>query len=203
MFVIVGSLGMMAFATKFGFSSDLDGYRLSPVRFFKMNGAQVWSVSWSFILIGTVLQGSAAWRSHGTPPTLTLLPSRILNEKPIVNSWDRTRQCADQVERMTSRERWSEGGRQPGVRAFDWSNHYSQEFQRCFVKVSYFNDEAKTDKNQPLIVYILYDAFENRGLATCTDATNAGRENFCSTSDDADAGKCAACRQFVIERMTK
>jgi hypothetical protein len=54
--VIVGSLGMMAFATKFGLATTMVEHRLSEGRFLGMNGAQVWFRSWVFIVVGTVLQ---------------------------------------------------------------------------------------------------------------------------------------------------
>ena len=59
--VVLGSLGMMIFATKFGFSTNLDGYRLSKDRFLCMDGAQVWLASWVLIIIGTIMQLIGYW----------------------------------------------------------------------------------------------------------------------------------------------
>ena len=54
--VLIGSGGMIAFATQFGFSTNLDGYRLMETRFLGLNGAQVWIGSWVLVLLGTLGQ---------------------------------------------------------------------------------------------------------------------------------------------------
>jgi hypothetical protein len=51
--VMLGSLGMMVYATKYGFATNSDEYRLSRKKFMGLNGAQMWRVSWVLILLGT------------------------------------------------------------------------------------------------------------------------------------------------------
>jgi len=61
--VIAGSLGLAAFATKFGFATNLDDYRLSEKTFMGLNGAQVWIGSWVLIVAGTIGQLVMLWIS--------------------------------------------------------------------------------------------------------------------------------------------
>lgn len=60
-FVVLGSVGMIVFATKFGFSTHLGGYRNLENRYLGMDGACVWWVSWCLIIAGTVLQLIGYW----------------------------------------------------------------------------------------------------------------------------------------------
>ncbi len=84
-----------------------------------------------------------------------------------------------------------------------WSNHYSPKFRQCFVHLGFLNGNAKTDREQPLVLYSLYDAFENREIATCADAKNALASAFCRVEDHPEKTTCADCRQFVGERMSQ
>jgi hypothetical protein len=59
--VIAGSLGLAAFATMFGFATNLDEYRVSEQKFIGLNGAQVWIGSWILIIVGTVGQLVIFW----------------------------------------------------------------------------------------------------------------------------------------------
>jgi hypothetical protein len=54
--VLMGSGGMIVFASKFGFSTNLDGYRMMKARFLRLDGAQVWFASWGFVIVGTLMQ---------------------------------------------------------------------------------------------------------------------------------------------------
>lgn len=55
-FTILGSLGMIAFAMRFPFSTSLRDLKYHSARFLRMNGYVVWIVSWVCILIGAVFQ---------------------------------------------------------------------------------------------------------------------------------------------------
>lgn len=206
--VLLGSIGMILFS-RFGLASSLDEHRLSGVRALGMNGAQVWIGAWALIIGGTLLQlvgsrqpATPAPENAGLQPALaqTRAPVEISSS----TSWDRMRQCSEQVDHVASREGWLQG-RAPGGRVSEWSNHYSQRFQRCYVQLEYVNDAAKTDKDLPPLTYSLFDPFENRNVAICTDIlTKSQAANFCAITEGAEGreiGNCSACRDFVRERM--
>ena len=74
------------------------------------------------------------------------------------------------------------------------------------MQAFYYNKVAETDKSVPLVTYSLVDAFENRQLSACTDASNSGAANVCTISNDESpigVGGCVACRALVKERMSK
>lgn len=59
--VIAGSLGLAAFATKFGFATNLDENRVTGQKFIGLNGVQVWIGSWMLIIVGTIGQLLIFW----------------------------------------------------------------------------------------------------------------------------------------------
>ena len=124
---------------------------------------------------------------------------------PQADSWERSRQCAEQAQRIARRNGWIEGGKTGSIRLMGWSNHYSGTFQRCFVRVSYFDEEARTNRALPLITYSLFDAFENNEIAICTDSVNAAAAYGCHVMEPGaeSSSDCRACQRFVNERMTK
>lgn len=61
--VIVGSGGMVVFATRFPLASGIRELKHAKDRFFRLNGYQVWVFSWLAILFGTVGQIIATWCS--------------------------------------------------------------------------------------------------------------------------------------------
>jgi hypothetical protein len=54
--IIIGSLGMMVFVTKFSFITPIENSQLTNERFLNLNGYQVWRGSWICIIFGTVIQ---------------------------------------------------------------------------------------------------------------------------------------------------
>lgn len=54
--VIGGCTGMIAFAQVFPSSTHIRDLRLASERFLRLNGYQVWIVSWSLITGGTTIQ---------------------------------------------------------------------------------------------------------------------------------------------------
>lgn len=59
--VIIGSIGMIKFASKFPFSTHIADLKLAKERLFGLDGYQVWVCSWAAILIGTFGQLVATW----------------------------------------------------------------------------------------------------------------------------------------------
>ncbi len=54
--VIGGCIGMIVFAQVFPASTNIRDLRLASERFLRLNGYQVWLVSWSLIAAGTAIQ---------------------------------------------------------------------------------------------------------------------------------------------------
>ena len=59
--VVLGSIGMVVFGTRFPFSSRIRDLESTPERVFGLNGYQVWQYSWFVIIIGTLGQVLAGW----------------------------------------------------------------------------------------------------------------------------------------------
>jgi hypothetical protein len=59
--VVLGSIGMVAFATRFPFSSRIRDLELTPERVCGLNGYEVWKYAWFVIIIGTLGQVLAGW----------------------------------------------------------------------------------------------------------------------------------------------
>jgi hypothetical protein len=61
--IILGSLGMMFFATKFPFCTRIRDLEGESERLIGLNGFQVWKYSWIAIIIGTIMQLINFWLS--------------------------------------------------------------------------------------------------------------------------------------------
>lgn len=59
--VILGSIGMVVFASRFPFSTRIKDLETSSATFCGLNGYQVWFYSWAVIIVGTVGQIVATW----------------------------------------------------------------------------------------------------------------------------------------------
>ena len=121
-------------------------------------------------------------------------------DRPESDSWTRSRQCAEQAERVAKREEQSSD---TFIVIMGWSNHYSPKFQRCFVQVTYLNKDAKANPKLKLIMHSLFDAFENREIASYTDASTPDAAGACAVLEGVESMfDCAAARRFVKERMS-
>jgi hypothetical protein len=116
------------------------------------------------------------------------------------DSWTRSRQCAEQAEQIVKRLTQEQRG--GPLKIMGWFNHYSPKFQRCFVRVSYFNSLAKSDKEQPLLPFSLFDAFDNREIAFCS-STPSPLCQFLGDDGSEIPGDCIGCQRFVKERIQK
>lgn len=116
--------------------------------------------------------------------------------------WQRTKECAEQADRIATRNGWVIGQRTEDHTVMGWRNHYSPKYGRCYILVSYMNRAALKDRDRPLLFDELFDAFEGRLLSTCTDATNSGARLMCSI-DPAESpdDDCRTCRKFTKDRM--
>jgi hypothetical protein len=56
---LIGSLGMIVFAVRFPFSTNLHDLKLTEQRFLRLDGAQVWIRSWVLIISSIVIQWAA------------------------------------------------------------------------------------------------------------------------------------------------
>lgn len=115
------------------------------------------------------------------------------------HSWERMKECTARVDFIARREKWSTDKTLLGR-----ESHYSEQFQRCFVKLTHRNDEAaKKPDLLPAVFYELWDPFEEKLLAVCTDSAVTGNGMFCTVQDKEHFRDCGFCRTFVKDRMTK
>ena len=56
LFIILGSVGMMVYVTKFPFSTSPDDASVDSTTFLGMKGNAVWVWSWRSIIAGTAIQ---------------------------------------------------------------------------------------------------------------------------------------------------
>ena len=62
-FVLIGSVGMVLFSTRFPFAMNNWELELAKERLCGLNGHQVWRYSWVAIIMGTVGQIVGTWVS--------------------------------------------------------------------------------------------------------------------------------------------
>ena len=62
-FVLIGSVGMVLFSTRFPFATSTWQLELAEERLCGLNGHQVWRYSWVAIIMGTVGQIVGTWVS--------------------------------------------------------------------------------------------------------------------------------------------
>jgi hypothetical protein len=128
--------------------------------------------------------------------------------------WERTRQCAEQAERLASRIKRENAQDPKDAQVMGWDNHYNQKEQRCYVQVSFLNPEARRETGQekftPLVHVELYDAFENLrvGIHTRQRLGDAGARQYCRilnpSGDRSTIGApCETTGKFMLERMTQ
>jgi hypothetical protein len=111
------------------------------------------------------------------------------------------KECAAQVDKITQRS-----GLRSDKTHLSTQNHYSPQFGRCYAKDTEINPGAKADpKLLPQTYYVLWDAFEEKQLATCTDGPVSGNGMFCNIDEAPGSGfvDCGMCRSYIEERMTK
>lgn len=61
-FIIIGSIGMICFATRFPFSTKIKELKSAPERLLRcLNGYQVWLWSWILIIAGSTIQLIMVW----------------------------------------------------------------------------------------------------------------------------------------------
>ena len=117
------------------------------------------------------------------------------------NNWNRMMQCATRADQWTASIGLAEGQRKGNVETLGWENHYSPKYERCYLLVSYVSRGGKAEPPGDTISYKeLWDAFERKLLATC--AAQIGASGFCSIEGQ-KSFDCAACRQFIDDRMNR
>lgn len=128
--------------------------------------------------------------------TMTTKPSA----EPAANVWERSRQCAEQAEKVVKREQARLG---PDSSVYDSENHYSAKFERCYVRITYLFRHPNRAAGIPLFRDELSDAFENRILASFAEGVSNTDSSFCRVKDGSDDQTCRAARAFIDERMNK
>jgi len=70
--IILGSIGMILFATKFPFSTRIQDLTFSKVKYMGLNGYHFWVVSWFSIIIGTLIQLINYWMTLSSKAELLI-----------------------------------------------------------------------------------------------------------------------------------
>jgi len=132
--------------------------------------------------------------------------------KPSPDTWERSKECAAQAEKVVAERKT--GPLIGGNVTLHWQNHYSPTYNRCFLRLAYFDGAAT-----PMATLFLIDAFERSELAesvngfACRAAGKSEREKadceeliqavtaaWCSIGNDrVDSAKA----QFFINGHTK
>jgi hypothetical protein len=71
------------------------------------------------------------------------------------------------------------------------------------VKLTWANPKAEENSDLPSTYYEMWDAFEEKLLAICTDESTKGAGFFCTVQDEEHFKNCGHCRAFIKDRMTK
>jgi hypothetical protein len=115
----------------------------------------------AYILVAIVAGVSFAQ----TPPK----KASSVQTKP--DTWQRSKECAAQAEKAVAA--WSQ---RTGSTPADWSNHFSQKHDRCFVSISSLQ-ASKDEKTYPTVfTTALFDAFE-RGPSLASYCSILGHED--------------------------
>jgi hypothetical protein len=115
--------------------------------------------------------------------------------------WARMKECTEQVEKVAKRTKLDDDPRLMGRQ-----NHYSLNFQRCYVQISYRNPAgAANPATIPTTYYELWDAFEERLVATCNDVFSLMEAGAFCNIQEGEIGfvGCRVCQDFIKTRMTK
>lgn len=80
--------------------------------------------------------------------------------------WDRSRQCAEQAERLF--KWWETDGKGTPIEYVDWQNHYNREDRRCYVVLEEVNRNIRAGSGHPQNASRVFDAFDRRKIADYT-----------------------------------
>jgi hypothetical protein len=114
------------------------------------------------------------------------------------DNYSRMKDCTARVDQLAERHGWA-----TDRSLLARESHYNAQRQRCYVKLTLANLAAKEKKELPGIYYELWDAFEEKLLALCTDESTRRAGAFCTVQDKEHFRDCGYCRSFVKDRMTK
>jgi hypothetical protein len=154
-----------------------------------------------------VVAGAACDRPAET--TKMAAPNVAVSQVPsAVDTWERSRQCATDADRLASRLQRENAFYKDSPRVYGWSNHYNRKEGRCYVKVDY--DHRPT---VDLFHSELHDAIEAVHFASSGKRlqmmlwNEAQREFWCRVPDpkrprDTTGAECTEAERFITERMT-
>jgi hypothetical protein len=159
---------------------------------------------WATILSGAALTSCESQTATNSKQesAKTDQQQEVAGTSPTDTNWDRMTQCATRVDQWTASVGLVEGQRQGNVVTLGRENHYSPKYGRCYLLVSYLHKGGKAaPPGEPLNYNELWDAFERKLLATCA-GTQFGTSGFCSIEGEG-VFECAACKQFIDDRMKR
>jgi hypothetical protein len=80
-----------------------------------------------------------------------------------------------------------------------WQNHYSSQFERCYVYASFMNRAGDPKGGSPSTYWKLYDAFGHSVVAI--HGLTPVESNYCEIEDT--MVECPKARAYMDERMKK
>jgi len=124
-----------------------------------------------------------------------------------VDIWTRSRQCADDSERLATRLQREAAPYQKGPKVMGWSNHYNRKDGRCYVEIAYYN--ASAERDAPRYYRELHDAVEGLLLAMHANGRfdEVTQAIWCMIPDPNDprgmtGTECPTAQKFITDRMT-
>lgn len=157
----------------------------------------------TLLVVAIAGSGLVACSQPAAPPTPPQPPKEPTSDSSVV--WQRSRECAVSASEMMRQPEWKGSG----TSLVSWQSHYGHKWNACYVKAT-IADLSKQEAGAPRlprITYSLEDVFEHRTLAECTDQGVATEyaSLFCTITTGSASldsmGDCAACKQFVTERL--
>jgi hypothetical protein len=148
---------------------------------------------------------TAACQKLETPPAS---PDSRREIPETVDTWDRSRQCADHSDRLATRLQHQSVTSPQDAQVVMWNNHYNQKERRCYVEIAFYNSRALTQKTLLPFYRKLYDAVESLEVVGYADRpSELMRDVFCRvpapSGDRSTIGaECSVAKKFIVERMT-
>jgi len=160
----------------------------------------VW-LTFALVVVGGAQTLATAWPHLIKQQTNRQHEVAGASEPRPTDTWNHTVQCATRADQWAAAVGLVEGKRQGDVETLGRENHYSPQYERCYVRVSYVRKGGKAAPGVPPNYDELWDAFERKLLATCAFAQSED-SGFCRIEGE-NVSNCVACQGFISDRMRR
>jgi hypothetical protein len=154
-----------------------------------------------FLMTTAACQAPTETATTSAGPTTTTPPA------PVIDAWERSRQCANEAERLATRVQ-REAAPYRGPKVIGWTNHYNRSDGRCYVEIGWSNPEAEKGA-APRFYRELFDAIEGLQLAShASQRLDADAQGiWCLVPDPTNPRnttgvECPVAEKFIADRMT-